>query len=155
SSISYGKVFADGKVNFTSTLSHRQDMTTGKIDLELPTFSLNVATCNAFDSKERVGEQNWYQRITVGYSLQGRNSLSTGASTLFSKETLQKITNGFQHNIPVSLSLTAFKYFQFNTSFNYTERWYLQTVRNYRANEINGYVDARDTVPGFRRAYDY
>ncbi|GAA4509928.1 putative LPS assembly protein LptD [Sphingobacterium thermophilum] len=155
SSISYGKVFADGKVNFTSTLSHRQDMTTGKIDLELPTFSLNVATFNPFDSKERVGEQKWYQRITVGYSLQGRNSLSTGDSTLFSKETLQKFTNGFQHNIPVSLSLTAFKYFQFNTSFNYTERWYLQTVRNYRANEINGYVDARDTVPGFRRAYDY
>lgn len=155
SSISYGKVFADGKVNFTSSASHRQDMQSGKVDLELPQFALNVSTFNPFDSKERVGEQKWYQRITVGYSLQGRNSLSTGDSTIFSKQTLQQFTNGFQHNIPVSLSLNAFKHFQFNTSVNYTERWYLQTIRNYRANEINGYINVKDTVGGFRRAYDY
>ncbi|MBL1409995.1 LPS-assembly protein LptD [Sphingobacterium sp. C459-1T] len=155
SSISYGKVFADGKVNFTSSLSHRQDMASGKVDLELPTFALNVSTFNPFDSKDRVGEQKWYQRITVGYSLQGRNSISTGDSVLFKKEALKQFTNGFQHNIPVSLSLNAFKYFQFNTSMNYTERWYLQTIRKGLDNEINGYIDVRDTVSGFRRAYDY
>ncbi|WP_235049492.1 putative LPS assembly protein LptD [Sphingobacterium paucimobilis] len=155
SSISYGKVFADGKVNFTSSLSHRQDMASGKVDLELPTFALNVSTFNPFDSKDRVGEQKWYQRITVGYSLQGRNSISTGDSILFKKEALKQFTNGFQHNIPVSLSLNAFKYFQFNTSMNYTERWYLQTIRKGVDNELNGYVDVRDTVSGFRRAYDY
>lgn len=155
SSISYGKVFADGKVNFTSSLSHRQDMASGKVDLELPTFALNVSTFNPFDSKDRVGEQKWYQRITVGYSLQGRNSISTGDSVLFTKQALKQFTNGFQHNIPVSLSLNAFKYFQFNTSVNYTERWYLQTIRKALDNEINGYIDTRDTISGFRRAYDY
>lgn len=155
SSISYGKVFADGKVNFTSSLSHRQDMASGKVDLELPTFALNVSTFNPFDSKDRVGEQKWYQRITVGYSMQGRNSISTGDSVLFTKQALKQFTNGFQHNIPVSLSLNAFKYFQFNTSMNYTERWYLQTIRKGIDNEINGYIDTRDTVSGFRRAYDY
>lgn len=155
SSISYGKVFADGKVNFTSSLSHRQDMASGKVDLELPTFALNVSTFNPFDSKDRVGEQKWYQRITVGYSLQGRNSISTGDSVLFTKQALKQFTNGFQHNIPVSLSLNALKYFQFNTSVNYTERWYLQSIRKGLDNEINGYVDVRDTVSGFRRAYDY
>ncbi|WP_241788625.1 putative LPS assembly protein LptD [Sphingobacterium rhinopitheci] len=155
SSISYGKVFADGKVNFTSSLSHRQDMASGNIYLQLPTFSLNVATFNPFDSKDRVGEQKWYQRITVGYSLQGSNTLSTGDSTLFTKQTLKEFTNGFQHNIPVSLSLNAFKHFQFNTSVNYTERWYLQTIRKGLENELNGIKDVTDTVPGFRRAYDY
>ena len=155
SSISYGKVFANGKVNFTSSLSHRQDMSSGNVYLQLPTFSLNVATFNPFDSKNRVGEQKWYQRITVGYSLQGNNTLSTGDSTLFTKQTLKEFTNGFQHNIPVSLSLNAFKHFQFNTSVNYTERWYLQTIRKGLENELNGYKDVTDTVPGFRRAYDY
>lgn len=155
SSISYGKVFSDGKVNFTSSVSHRQDMTTGKVDLELPTFSLNVATFNPFDSKDRIGEQKWYQRITVGYSLQGRNSISTGDSTLFEKESLKRFTNGFQHSIPVSLSLNAFKFFQFNTSVNYTERWYLQTIRNGLENDISGFQVVKDTVSGFKRAYDY
>src|SRR5690606_41903745 len=81
--------------------------------------------------------------------------LSTGDSTLFSKQTLGQFTNGFQHNIPVSLSLQAFKYFQFNTSMNYTERWYLQTIRNGLENTMNGFESARDTGWGFRRAYDY
>lgn len=155
SSISYGKVFADGKVNFTSSLSHRQDMANGNVYLQLPTFSLNVATFSPFDSKNRVGEQKWYQRITVGYSLQGSNTLSTGDSTLFTKQTLKEFTNGFQHSIPISLSLNAFKFFQFNTSVNYTERWYLQTIRKGLENELNGYQDVTDTVQGFRRAYDY
>ncbi len=155
SSISYGKVFADGKVNFTSSLSHRQDMATGKVDLVLPNFALNVSTFNPFDSKDRVGEQKWYQRITVGYSMQGTNTISTQDTLLFRKESLKKFTNGFQHNIPVSLSLRAFKYFQFNTSMNYTERWYLQSIRKGVENEINGYENVTDTVSGFRRAYDY
>ncbi|WP_380899476.1 putative LPS assembly protein LptD [Sphingobacterium suaedae] len=155
SSISYGKVFADGKVNFTSSLSHRQDISTGQVDLELPTFSLNVSTFNPFDSKNRVGDQKWYQRITVGYSLQGRNSISIKDSLLFKKEALNQFSNGFQHNIPISLSLNAFKYFQFNTSVNYTERWYLQSTRKRLVNEINGFSQVVDTVQGFRRAYDY
>lgn len=155
SSISYGKVFADGKVNFTSSLSHRQDMSTGNVYLQLPNFSLNVSSFNPFDSKDRVDEQKWYQRINVGYSLQGTNTLNTGDSTLFTKQTLKKFTNGFQHNIPISLSLNAFKYFQFNTSVNYTERWYLQSTRQRMENTKEGYIAVVDTVQGFRRAYDY
>ena len=155
SSISYGKVFADGKVNFTANMSHRQEMESGQVSLTLPSFSLNVATFNPFDSKNRVGDQKWYQRITVGYSLNGTNQITTGDSLLFKKEALHDFTNGLQHNIPISLSLNAFKYFQFNTSVNYTERWYLQSIRKTLRNEKNGYVAARDTVSGFERAYDY
>ena len=155
SSISYGKVFADGKVNFTANLDHRQETATGDVTLTLPSFNLNVSTFNPFDSKNRVGDQKWYQRITVGYSLQGRNTISTKDSLLFRKEALNDFTNGFQHNIPISLSLNAFKYFQFNTSVNYTERWYLQSIRKKLINEEDGYSPSRDTVRGFERAYDY
>ena len=154
SSIAYGRVFADGKVNFTSNLSHRQDITTGKVDLELPSFSLNVSTFNPFKGKNSIGDK-WYERITVGYSLQGRNSISTGDSILFSKGSLNKFSNGFQHSIPISLNLNAFKYFQFNTSVNYTERWYLQSTRTRLENTVAGFETIKDTVQGFKRAYDY
>ncbi|SFC63741.1 hypothetical protein SAMN05421747_1176 [Parapedobacter composti] len=155
SSISYGKTFADGKVNFTSSLSHRQDMTRNEVFLELPTFSLNVSSFNPFDSKDRVGEQKWYQRITMGYSLQGRNSVTAQEAGLFSRETLEKFQNGFQHQIPINLSLNVMKYFQFNTSVSYTERWYLQSYRRRLDNTPGGFEEVRDTVPGFNRAYDY
>ncbi|MGK6352998.1 putative LPS assembly protein LptD [Parapedobacter sp. DT-150] len=155
SSISYGKMFADGKVNFTSSLSHRQDMSKGEVFLELPTFSLNVSSFNPFDSKDRVGEQKWYQRITMGYSLQGRNSVTSQEAGLFSRETLNQFQNGFQHQIPVNLSLNILKFFQFNSSVSYTERWYLQSYRRGLENTINGFEEVRDTLRGFNRAYDY
>ncbi len=155
SSISYGKTFADGKVNFTSSLSHRQDMSRNEVFMELPTFSLSVSSFNPFDSRERVGEQKWYQRITMGYRLDGRNSITSQESSLFSKETLSQFRNGFQHSIPVNLSLNAFKFFQFNTSVNYTERWYLQSIRRRLENTPDGFEEVRDTLQGFNRAYDY
>jgi hypothetical protein len=42
--------------------------------MSLPNISLNVSSFNPFDSKDRVGEQKWYQRINVGYSFQAQNS---------------------------------------------------------------------------------
>src|SRR5690606_17334949 len=123
------KTFADGRVNFTSAFRHNQDINTGRVQLELPTFALNVSSFNPFDSKDRVGEQKWYQRINVSYSLQGRNSLDTEEEGLFNKETLGKFRYGFQHSFPVSLSLNVLKFFHFNTSVNYTARWYLQSIR--------------------------
>jgi len=155
SSISYGKIFGDGRFNFTSSLSHRQDISAGTIYLELPSFNLNMTSFNPFDSKDRIGEQKWFQRINVGYSLQGRNSIDSKESELFKSETLKKFRNGLQHNIPISLSLNALKFFQFNSSINYSERWYFQTIRKGLDNTAGGYVQVIDTVPGFSRAYDY
>lgn len=155
SSISYGKIFGDGRFNFTSSLSHRQDISAKTVYLELPSFNLNMTSFNPFDSKDRIGEQKWYQRINVGYSLQGRNTLNATESNLFDQETLRQFQNGFQHNIPISLSLNAFKFFQFNSSVNYTERWYFQTIRKGLDNTAGGFVQNTDTVSGFSRAYDY
>src|SRR5690606_13084404 len=104
---------------------------------------------------DRVGEQKWYQRITMGYSMQGKNSINAGDSVLFTKETLKKMQNGIQHNIPISMSLNVAKYFQFNTSVNYTERWYFQSIRKFYDNTPQGDEEVTDTVQGFNRAYDY
>ncbi|WP_245586407.1 putative LPS assembly protein LptD [Olivibacter sitiensis] len=155
SSIAYGKVFADGKLNFTSSFSHRQDISSGTLYLQLPTFALNATSFNPFDSKDRVGEQKWYQRINMGYSMQGSNTINTTESELFKSGSLQKFQNGIQQNIPINLSLNVMQYFQFNTSVNYTERWYLQSVRRWRENTPGGFEMRTDTVRGFNRAYDY
>ena len=153
SNISYGKVFANGLFNFTSSLSHRQELEAKTISLELPTFSLNMTTISPFDSKNRIGEQKWFQKITLGYSLQGSNSINTTEKQLFGENAFQKFRSGLQHNIPIALSLNVAKYFQFNSGLQYNERWYLQTIRkqsNFFSNEA-----LIDTVSGFSRAYEY
>ncbi|RYZ99337.1 MAG: LPS-assembly protein LptD [Sphingobacteriaceae bacterium] len=160
SSISYGKTWAGTPFNLNVSLGHSQDITQKRVTLDLPTVSFNVATLSPFDKKDRVGEQKWYQKITVGYSMQAQNKLDNIAeSQLFTKETLTKrMKNGMQHQIPVALSLNVLKFFQFNTSFNYTERWYLQTIRKrYDRNDpdVPPGSPVTDTVGGFSRNGEY
>ncbi|HEX8608135.1 MAG TPA: putative LPS assembly protein LptD, partial [Pedobacter sp.] len=81
SSIAYGKIFGNG-ITFGSDFSGYQDTQNQSIGLTLPNVSLAVPTFNPFDSKDRVGEQKWYQKITVGYSMQASNSITTTESQL-------------------------------------------------------------------------
>jgi lipopolysaccharide assembly outer membrane protein LptD (OstA) len=155
SSISYGKVFGNGLFNFTSSFTHSQDIEQKTVSLQLPQFNLGMTTINPFDSKDRAGEQKWFQRISLGYTMQGSNSINTTESQLFERETLRKFQNGIQHNIPISMSLNVARFFQFNSSLNYNERWYLQTIRQKLDNTADGFKYVNDTVPGFSRAYDY
>ncbi len=155
SSISYGKVFANGLFNFSSSLSHSQDIEQQTVFLDLPRFSLNMTTLNPFDSKDRAGEQKWYQRLSVGYSMQGSNSINTKEYKLFKKETLKDFKNGIQHDIPISLSLNILKYFQFNSGMQYSEKWYMQTIRKRLDPVSSGFAQVTDTIQGFSRVYDY
>nr|WP_231876134.1 putative LPS assembly protein LptD [Mucilaginibacter sp. L294] len=159
SSISYGKIWANSPFNLNVSLGHSQDLTQKTVTLELPTFSFNMATLSPFDSKDRVGEQKWYQRITVGYSLVGTNKLNNiPEAELFKANTLTKrLQTGFQHQIPVAFNATILKYFQFNTGVNYTERWYFQTIRrSFERGSVAGQVlPVTDTIGGFSRAGEY
>lgn len=155
SSIAYGKVFGDGLFNMTAALSHSQETQNKTISLTLPQISLNMMTINPFDSKNRVDVQKWYQKITVGYSMQASNKVDTREDLLFDKDGFKRFKNGFSHNIPISLPFTVANYFNFNANANYNERWYLQTI-NKRA-IFTGTSDslAIDTVNGFKRSGEY
>ncbi len=159
SSISYSKIFPNSPFSFSSSLSHSQDLTSGRVSLQLPNLNFSMTTLNPFDAKDRIGEQKWYQRISVGYSMQANNQLDTYDSLLFKPNILSKVRSGVQHSIPISLSSKVLKYFQFSQNLSYNERWYFQTIRkSYLARPTpTGTKDslALDTVQGFRRASDY
>lgn len=75
SSISYGKVFGDGLFNLTTALTHSQETQNKTISLTLPQVSLNMSTINPFESKNSTGTPKWYQKLSVGYSMQDRKSV--------------------------------------------------------------------------------
>jgi hypothetical protein len=159
SSISYGKTWAGTPFNLSVGLSHSQDIARKTITIELPTVAFGMSSINPFDSKDRVGEQKWYQKITVSYNMTATNKVNdVPESELFKSETLSKrLQNGFQHQIPVSLGLNILKYFQFNSSVNYTERWYFQSInkRFERGSISNTDQLITDTIAGFKRAGEY
>jgi len=154
SSVSYSRIWQGTPFALNISLAHNQDLTRKTVNLDLPRITFSMSTINPFDNKDRVGEQKWYQRITVGYTLSASNSLSNvPEKELFTTQTLTKrMRNGVSHQIPVGLSLNVLKYFQFNSGFNYNERWYFQSIRQHyaRADSL-----VTDTIPGFKRAGDY
>ncbi|ATP56702.1 hypothetical protein CPT03_09555 [Pedobacter ginsengisoli] len=158
SSISYGKVFSNG-INFTLAASGSQETQNKTVGLQLPDITLSVPTFNPFDSKDRVGEQKWYQKITVGYSMQGTNSIQTTEDQLFKKGALSKFKSGFIHQVNPNMAFNIFDYFNFNTGVSYTERWQFQTIRKSYLKVLNntGQNDQEilDTVPGFKRNGEY
>ena len=159
STVNYSKTWAGTPFNLSVGLSHSQDLTNKTVTLDLPTLSFTMASLSPFDSKDRVGEQKWYQKISISYSLTANNELNAiPESELFKGDAILKnLQTSIIHQIPVSLSLNVFKYFQFTTSVNYTEHWYLQSIRKtYGRGSISGQDTLiTDTVNGFRRADSY
>ena len=157
SSIAYGKVFGDGLFNFTSALTHSQETQNKTISLTLPDIALNMTTISPFDSKKRVGEAKWYQKLTVGYSMSAYNRVNTTEDVLFSKSGLNAFTNSVDHNVPISLPFTLFDYLNFSSSVNYNEKWDFKTIRNryIRSATGTGYEVRPDTVNGFKRGGQY
>lgn len=155
SSISYSRTFDNG-IQMTSALRHNQETATRNVSLTLPDITLSVPTFNPFDSKKRVGEQKWYQKITVGYNMQATNQINSPDSLLFRREALKKFRNGVQHSIPINMAFNVLKYFNFNVGTSYTEKWHFQSIRKTYA-KVPGKSDAIfiDTVPGFNRSGQY
>ncbi|WP_316799424.1 putative LPS assembly protein LptD [Pedobacter frigidisoli] len=155
SSINYAKSYANG-MNYSVGASTDQTISTGAISVRLPEVTFNVPTFNPFDSKKRVGEQKWYQKITVGYSLQGTNKIDTYDSLLFSNDGLKRLRSGVSHSIPVNMSFTALKYLNFSLGGTYNEVWNFQHIeRKYTSFADGTYTYRQDTLSGFRRAGSY
>ncbi len=153
SSISYGRTFGDGKFNFTSALIHSQDLVTKNVSLTLPSFSLNMNSVSPFAKKVPTGNPAWYEKLTVGYTADGLNFISTTENQLFKKETLKKFTNVINHSIPLSYSQNVFRYFQFNLSVPYAEGWTFNSIRKRYDSSRDTVIT--DTVQGFKRVSTY
>ncbi|KLT66938.1 putative LPS assembly protein LptD [Pedobacter sp. BMA] len=155
SSINYAKSYANG-MNYSVGASTDQTISTGAISIRLPEVTFNVPTFNPFDSKKRVGDQKWYQKITVGYSLQGTNKIDTYDSLLFSNDGLKRLRSGVSHSIPVNMSFTALKYLNFSLGGTYNEVWNFQHIeRKYTSFADGTYTSRQDTLSGFKRAGSY
>ncbi|WP_448634003.1 putative LPS assembly protein LptD [Pedobacter panaciterrae] len=153
--MSYGRVFGNG-ITLGIAADGSQETQNKSVSLRLPDISLSVPTFNPFDSKDRLGEQKWYQKITVGYSMQASNTITTTEDQLFKRESLNKFKNGVSHQIPVNMAFNIADYFNFNTGVSYTERWQFQTVRKSYLKVLNsGDQEIIDTVAGFKRNGEY
>src|SRR5207249_8047831 len=111
------------------SMNHTQNTLTHRMRITLPDVSFGISRITPFKEKNQVGAEKWYQKIGISYTMRGTNFVDGADSTIFTKHILDSLQNGVQHTIPISTSIKMLKYFSLTPSLNYTERWYLETIR--------------------------
>ncbi|MFI3292425.1 MAG: putative LPS assembly protein LptD [Rikenellaceae bacterium] len=152
SSISYSKSW--NNVSLSSSLSASQNSETEAISLTFPTAVVSVSRFYPFKRKETLGEEKWWEKISMTYTGKLTNSVTTTESEVFTRETLDGMKNGIQHSIPVSASFSLFNYINISPSFNYTERWYFKKFDQVW-DPVNNEKLELDPKYGFYRLYNY
>lgn len=161
SSISYSTTLGE-KINFGAALRHSQNTSNKTVNMTLPDISMGVPSFYPLRKKGKVSDLQWYDNITMNYSIRASNEVVTYDSLLFTNAMLKDIKNGVEHRIPVTLPLKLLKYFTLSNKFDYSERWYSQTINRmwvndtlFKGNDTTiGYVRT-DTITGFKAAREY
>lgn len=155
SSVSYSRNFPEIGLNISSTFNITQNTRDSSLSMTLPDVNISLNRIYPFKRKKSVGDERWYEKISLQYTGSITNSISTKDNQLF-KTPLTQWENGMQHKIPVSATFNLFKYINIVPSFNYTERWYLRKVKqSYDPSPASTDHVKRDTINGFNRLYDY
>lgn len=154
SSVSYSRSWPDQGLTISSTFNIAQTLRDSSIAVTLPDMNISLSKKFPFRRKKAVGDEKWYEKISVGYTGQLKNSLRTKDDKLFKSNLIKDWNNGMQHNIPISATFTAFSYLNITPSVNYTERWFTRKVMQDWDPSRNSMVNT-DTIYGFHRVYNY
>ncbi len=109
SSVSYSKSWPNSPFNFSASLNHSQNSNTNAVNMTLPKLSLNMGRIKPFERKKKVGPKKWYEDIQLSYSSIGENRIKTTDTMLFTSEVWNDMSNGFKHEVPLSLNIKPFK----------------------------------------------
>jgi len=142
SSISYSKLWGEGKYNLNVSLNENQNSVTRLINMNLPTVTFSTTTIYPFQKQDQAGEPKWYQKLGIGYSGSLLNSISFYDSAFDFKKLLDTTQWGVDHRIPITLSLPPVGPLIFAPSIDYEERWFAQKI-NYA---WNGKINKIDTT---------
>lgn len=153
SSVSYSRNFPEQKLNISASGNIAQNMRDSSIAVTLPDLNISLSTIFPFKRKRAVGDEKWYEKISIRYTGRMKNSIRTKDDRLFKSNLVRDWENGMQHDIPISATFTLFKYFNLTPTFNYTERWYTRKIK--QDWDIPSQKVVNDTIYGFHRVYNY
>lgn len=154
SSVNITQRFPDSPWSLSATMNVNQVSRDSTIAATLPNLSVNMSRIYPFKRKNAVGDEQWYEKISMSYSGEFRNSITTKEDLFLKSSLVRDWSNGMKHNIPVSATFTLFDFIQISPSFNYTERWYTGAEKQAWDPVAKRHV-AVDTIHGFKRVYNY
>ena len=153
SSVSWSTTFSSIGMSLSSTFNLNQNMRDSTIALTLPDLNISIARFYPFKRKHAAGKERWYEKISMSYTGQLSNSISTKEDKLMHSSLTKDWRNGMRHSIPISGNFTLFDYLNLSASFNFTDRMYTQ--RYDRSWDVENQKEVIDTITGFHNVYDW
>lgn len=153
SSVSWSTTFSSIGLSLSTSANLSQDMQNSTISLTLPDVNVSVSRFYPFRRKRRVGEERWYEKISMSYTGQMSNSIQTKENLLLHSNIVKDWHNGMQHDIPINASFTLFKFINVTPSFNFTDRMTMSKVEK-SWNQATQ-TEVADTTYGFHNIYNW
>ncbi len=143
SNLNYSQRFPGKPYQFNASFSHSQNTQTRQMTISFPTATFNLQRVFPFKRRNPIGNERWYEKISLTYASRLQNTVTVADTLLFSYETLRNMRMGIQHQLSSDLNFKVFRYINVAPRFNYEENWYPYTVERQFINDIRF---AYDTV---------
>ena len=153
SSVSWSTTFSSLGLSLSSSANLSQNMRDSSIAMTLPDLNISVSRFYPFRRKHMVGDERWYEKISLSYTGQLSNSISTKEDKLMHSNLIKDWRNGMQHSIPINANFTLFNYLNVTPSFNFTDRMYTNKIK--RSWDKARQVEVADTTYGFHNVYNW
>jgi len=153
SSVSWSTTFSSIGMSLSSTANLSQNMRDSSLAMTLPDLNISISRFYPFKRKHAAGNERWYEKISVSYTGQFSNSISTKEDRFLHSNLIKDWRNGFQHRIPLSGNFTLFNYINVTPSFNFTDRMYTNKIK--RSWDAARQVELADTTYGFHNIYNW
>ena len=153
SSVSWSTTFSSIGMTLSTSTNLNQNMRDSTISLTLPDLNISIARFYPFKRKKKVGDERWYEKISMSYTGHLTNSISTKEDKLLHSSLTRDWKNGIQHQIPISGNFTLFGYVNVNPSFNLTDRTYFN--KTHKSWDAVNQKEVVDTLSGFYNVYNW
>ena len=153
SAVSFSKNFPDIGLSISASGNLTQNVRDSSIAVTLPDLSISLSRFYPFRRKKQVGKERWYEKISVSYTGQLSNSITTKESQLFKSNLIKDWRNGMTHRVPIDATFQLFKYINISPSISFRDIMYAQRIN--RSWDAEKQQELRDTTYGFYNLYDW
>ncbi len=153
SSVSFSKTFSNIGLTVSGSTNLTQSLRDSSVSMTLPDLSISLARFYPFRRKHVVGKERWYEKISMSYTGQISNSITTTENQLLHSNLIKDWRNGATHRIPIDATFQLFKYINISPSFSFRDIMYSSRVK--RSWDATTQTEVVDTMHGFYNLYDW
>ena len=157
SSVSWSTQFSSIGLSLSSSFNIDQNVKDSTISLTLPNLSISIARFSPFKRKYAVGNERWYEKISLSYTGQISNSIRNCKEDMLLKSSLSRDwDNEIYHSIPISATFSLFNAINLTPSINISDRMFLRTLeKRWEENKQTGkYEEKTEIHDGFANVLD-